>query len=304
MNVANTSNALIKDVKCKGIWTSGNIAPATGSCGVKLGYASSAGAHSNQFTNLQVSGFCTSVYSFNDVSYNWFDKCIFADAYRGITLSYLSNGTTAGQTGSTFNSVTNCKFNNIVQIGFRISRGQNNTSLSNKFFNVGEESSLIKHPHIQFDTSGNSSIQDSFDRSSTLALTDVGIYGLEVGGTHFTTFAEAHNTTIAGSSSGGFVFRVPYQYTATTGITGIVVNYTAKTANTTRVGTFNITVSHSTNTASLVDEYEYNGSAVYYDSISFDATVNTTTGCVHVTAINALTDAIKLTYTYSITTVV
>ena len=260
----------------------------------------------NIFTNVRARGFTYGVYSNTDIINNHFDDCVFENLYNGIVFA-------GGTNGPRKNIISNSIFNEIRREGFIISKGYGNRSKGNTYVNVG---SNLSGPNnaiysiIKFDTPGNNSIQDSFDRN--IPLTSGGIdsgdlarnrytnpYAPEIGGVG--NFSNNMPTQVALSyrTTPDEAFRLPLN-----NATSIEVNYVFKSTTFVqmRKGTLHIAIDKDRNNLQLVDEYEYVGASGDDSKLAFTASISTVSGVKAVTVsytYENVGDSNSFTYTYN-----
>jgi hypothetical protein len=260
----------------------------------------------NIFTNVRARGFTYGVYSNTDIINNHFDDCVFEDLYNGIV---FANGTN----GPRKNIINNSIFNRIRREGFVVNKGYGNRSKGNTYVNVGSNlsgSSNAIYSIIKFDTPGNNSIQDSFDRNVPLVSGGIDTndlarnlytnpYAPEIGG--IGNFSNAMPTQVALSyrTTPDEAFRLPLN-----NATSIEVNYVFKSTTFVqmRKGTLHIAIDRDRNNLQLVDEYEYVGASGDDSKLAFTASISIVDGVKAVTisyTYGNVGDSNSFTYTYA-----
>jgi hypothetical protein len=261
----------------------------------------------NTFTNVRARGFSYGVYSSTDIINNHFSDCVFEDLYNAVVFA------TGSTNGARKNIISDSIFNRIRREGFIVAKGYGNRSKGNTYINVGSNlsgSSNASYSIIQFDTPGNNSIQDSFDRNVPLVLggtetTDLARnnysvpYAPEIGG--ITNFSNAMPTQVSLSykTTPDEAFRLPIN-----NATSIEVNYVFR-SNTflqMRKGTLHIAIDRDRSNLQLVDEYEYVGASGDDSKLAFTASIATVSGVkslvISYTYLN-VGDSNSFTYTYN-----
>ena len=266
----------------------------------------------NIFNNIYVKGFEYSVYSKHDIINNKFSKCEIIDGKFGFHFGVDSNTSNDGEEfGPRKNIIENCYFENVYRQGIYIGLGYGNRSRSNTFVNVGNNSggnASGLYNAITFTSTGNSSIQDNFDRSNDLdAAVDLAsnnfsnAYVKEVAGkVYFQEFETRRETLIHSPSSFSNLIRLPYNDS-----TGFEINYIleSQTSVQMRKGKLLISYDSDTNTAQLVDDYEYTGATGGDTAINFTVSTTAVANCIMIQYKNSNTSDTTLvpsimTYTY------
>jgi hypothetical protein len=208
----------------------------------------------------------------------------------GVSFGVGANLSSAGeQFGPRNNTITDCIFEDVNRQGIKIANGSNNVSSFNRFANVGNDLGGVANPLygiIEFDTSGNFSSQDIFDRAASLASSNLtSPYIGEVIGK--TTFSNVITRQLTIGQTNDFItlFRLPLANTI-----GYEIDYTYQSANFSRMrkGKIFIAVDKLHNGVQLVDEYEFVG-ADGEINLEFKAEMADSDG-------NSTLDTIKVTY--------
>ena len=79
------------------------------------------------------------------------------------------------QFGPRNNSITDSTFDDINRQGIKVANGSGNMSTLNRFVNVGNDgadNTSAVYGHIEYDSIGNTSVHDIFDRAGDLATTN------------------------------------------------------------------------------------------------------------------------------------
>lgn len=137
--------------------------------------------------------------------------------------------------------------------------GTGNTISDNKFENVGNDNGLNNlnaYPIIYFGRKGNQAINNSFDRSAVLAITDfVSEYKPEVDGIAYVVNGELQEKDIHPAPSQPIdAIRIPV---TTSGVYTITYKYRSSSDQSQfRKGVMSITVDIQNNNIEFVDEYD------------------------------------------------
>ena len=243
----------------------------------------------NVFNNVYVKGFEYSVYSQQDIINNKFVNCEITDGKYGFNFGVGADQVTAGEEfGPRKNIIENCYFENIYRQGIYVAVGYGNKSKGNTFVNVGNNgggNASNLYNIIKFDTNGNTSVQDTFDRynESTPANDLVtnnfsSLYVKEVAGKVYQQEFETRKAQLIHSPSTFIsLLRLPYANS-----TGFEINYIleSQAAVQMRKGKILISFDSGTNTAQLVDDYEYTGVTGGDTAVSFAVATGINTGCL------------------------
>lgn len=267
-----------ENIEVLGTWKSSD-GDQPNSIGLGL-YAFSAAVtcQKNTFKNISVKGTCYGMWARQDIFNNIFDSNSFVNHRFGIAFGIDSAPSTFGSTGFQYgprkNIITNSTFDSIERNGIIVSNGTGNKSRGNTFIEVGNNVSIgggvggtnsgggntnSTYSHIKFVVDGNSSVQDSFDRTREMAINNwTSNYIPEIEGFTSWTNTEPIKISIGQANSATKAFRFPV-----TKATSITVNYVHKSTafQQMRKGTLNISVDLVNSTVQLTDEYEYNGSS-------------------------------------------
>jgi hypothetical protein len=204
--------------------------------------------------------------------------------------------------------IKNSIFDTIDRNGIIVDNGYGNRSRSNSFINVGNDgggNSNGMYSHIKFTVQdsglGNSSSQDSFDRSKDLADPNAANWGdtyiAEVEGTtYFENLEPKRINGLGPSPTQQEIFRLPIGSS-----TGFSVKYVwqSATAAQMRKGTLSIAIDLANNDIELVDEYESTRVLTSAEPVIFYASIVNDCVVVYYTNSN-VTDNAALTYTYSV----
>jgi hypothetical protein len=264
------------------------------------------------FNNITVDGFANGLFAKQDIINNRIVNSNVINCQYGILLGQGADGVSTGEIyGPRKNIVEGTYFENIDREGIYIAKGHGNKSQANTFVNVGNDGgdyTNATYSHIKFDTDGNTSIQDNFDRSKPSIVdvsTDLGVnnyaypYVKEVSGkVHFEEVAT--RTVVLTSSPTTFqnIIRIPF-----IGVSGFEITYLLKNSalNQTRRGKISVVViDNNPDSVQLVDEYEYFGTATAETNIEFRAQAFSAIGSLVIQYKNTnVTNAnTELTYSY------
>lgn len=169
MYLDNTESTVIERVKFLGTFTNGTY-PTTAQTAVTI--RGTGGTFYTENVLFKSCRFLTTgygIYSNSDHSNVTFDTCSFYQLFSAIDVG-------GGVYGSVNTKVSKCHFDLIDHYGFRVKPGtyigitsHGNMSISNMFLNVGNENqgyANAKWPIISFETEGNTSTDDYFERNT------------------------------------------------------------------------------------------------------------------------------------------
>jgi hypothetical protein len=257
---------------------------------------------SNKFKHVEFHGLTFAAYSNSNASFNVFDQCLFRYLYQGIVLQGATHN------GALYNVVTNSIFDTITEQGLIVNNGHGNRSRGNTYINVGNAGGgefFNRYSIIKFVTPGNSSIQDTFDRSAELSIANITYqYHPEIEGSGLRHEAAPTIIVLESTNTEKLAFRLPLNLA-----TGISVNYifNSTTYNQVRKGTLHITIDSANSKAQLIDDYEYVGILSGEDAIIFTSELaiisdnSTSTTDLRINYINTNNNDVNtFTFTYSI----
>ena len=255
-------NSVFEDIGISGQWELADAVEAD-SIGIAM-YALSdiVTCQSNQFSRVNFNNLSYGVYSKQDVINNVTIACAFHTMYMGVSFGQGANLTSTGERfGPRNNSVTESVFEDIRRQGIKVANGSGNLSSLNRFTNVGNDnSSSALNPvygQIEFDSIGNSSVQDIFDRADNLATANSNRpYVGEVVGQ--TAFNNVLTRKVGIVQSGSFInlFRLPIANTI-----GYEIEYVYQSTSHARMrrGKLLLAIDKANSNVQIVDEYEYTG---------------------------------------------
>lgn len=290
-----------KDVSVTGSWTGGS---QDLSRGIDLtGVTTLIDCSRNTFENISVSKFQYGIYADNDVIDNKFVNCALTEVKIGFAL---------GENGSaepTYNSILECRFNNVKESAVVITKGHSNKVISCSFTNVGNDGAGVSsplYPQVSFLSAGNTLATPNSDRDIALGSSNLttpfraiasGIVSHEPGATYQINIAQHVSSTVA--------FRVP----ATTNGTSYAIKYVYRSTSfdIVRRGTLTIIADIDNNNVEWSDDYDV-AAAAGIDTSALNFTVSldqlgvgVSPDTITVSYTNTLNgDNSKLTYSYSL----
>ena len=278
----------------------------------------------NSFINVTAKGYINDVYAEQDIFNNLFSDCKFLNSKYGIwfgnfTMNPVKASRPVGyEYGPRKNIIENCYFDTINREGILITNGTGNRSRGNTFKDVGNNAggnSNNVYNQIKFVAEGNSSSQDNFDRSEpydfietthTTSPTDLShsnyilTYVREVSGK--VRFTETETRTLPltyAPTSYVDLFRIPVNASMS-----LEINYILESSSYTQMRSGKLSISYDVNTSTvqISDDYDYTGTALGNDNITFNASV--LAGCIMIVYKNMNTNDTtvapsKFTYSYS-----
>ena len=310
----------VRDSEFKNIELIGNLNLVTGtSKAVELkAFSSIVTCQRNSFINVTANGYIDDVYAEQDIFNNLFSDCKFLTSKYGIQFgNFVMNPVKASRPvgyeyGPRKNIIENCYFDTINREGILITNGFGNRSRGNTFKNVGNNAggnSTNIYNQIKFISEGNSSSQENFDRSDPFDSTEDishGNYGLtykrEVSGK--VQFAETETRTLSviySPTTYSNLFRIPVDASMSFDI-NYILESTAYTQM--RKGKLSISYDVNTNTVQISDDYDYTGTALGDNNITFNASTLIVADCIMIIYKNTNTNDTtlspsKFTYSYS-----
>lgn len=309
----NTGDPTITAIKCNAVRDSvfedleltggfGDSSISTNSMGVGL-YALSAivTCQRNKFDRITYDGFTYGVWSKYDINNNIFTDSTFLNCQYGVNFGTGSSGSTGQVFGPRNNTIKNNNFDNVDREGILVNKGYGNKSRGNTFINVGNDgggNTNNTYSQIAFNVKGNSTYQDTFDRSRELRTGNLGeTYLPEVKGFAYHPSFETETVELSTEFTQRLLFRFPVSNDA-----GIEIDYIMNSNSITefRKGKIHIAVDFSAGDVQLVDECEYTGSG-NSDFIGFAAVLSGNDLLVNYYNFNA-SDVQLMTYTYRVLT--
>jgi hypothetical protein len=282
----------------------------------------------NIFTNINIKNFKVGIDSKYDVLNNTFKDCVFENLEVAIQFGKNTDLQTYGQKfGPRNNIIANSSFNRISNQGIKVYNGSGNVSSQNKFTLVGDlfgNNDNARYGNIEFDVSGNVSMQDYSDRhklSNPADLSYSNPYISEIVGKTNYTNSFPNVVNLVYSTSLLKLFRLPVPSSC-----HLEVEYLYQSTNQRRLrrGKLSIVVDITNLDTSgnpkieMVDDYEYFGvgmdSQLTYEDIHLVFSASTRKYTVGLTNrytmelrykydgenTQSLGDQAKLTYTYKI----
>lgn len=257
----------------------------------------------NHFSRIKFDGMKYGVWSKYDIKDNIWSGCEFTDAFNGVNFGTGTDLTSAGQIyGPRNNIIRDSIFSNVDRQGIFVANGFGNRSFGNVFSNVGNNGGGNTNNQtaiIRFETNGNSSIGDSFDRrlmptdtandlSSNNFLED---YLAEVQGRVYQEMTTTNRVVLTTTFAPIQFMRFPVDSDAAIEISYILKsqNAGAPQYNQVRKGTINLVVDYLNidlvqQHVRLVDDFEYVGEEFDDDNIIFTASISG--GSVYVSYVN------------------
>ena len=291
-------------------------------------FSDTVNCYHNIFKDVKIHGCSYAVFARDDISENVFEDCIISNVRQGYVFGFGANGSSVGQRfGPRNNRIERNAFGSVRQHAVYINLGSNNIIRNSNVTDSGADGgnvSFTQYPQIYFNTIGNSAVEITSSRPSTLANANLTVpYVPEVAGLGKYESHVSRRFTLANVTSSTLAFRLPLS-TTVNGIPGgslvYIIDYSYKSTNNafTRRGT--ITVSVNVGTAptytpfvQLTDDYDFAGNDTSEKSIklSFTAAFLDAVGATYIASpgqvpsslgifyINALSgDSGSFSYTY------
>ena len=303
-------DSVFEDISIEGVWTTASItSPASIGIGM-YAFSDIVTCQRNKFTRVTVEKCCTGLYAKQDIFNNLFDDCGFKTLETGVQFGVGTGfGATGFEYGPRKNIIKNSRFEFIRQHGIIVDKGYGNRSRSNMFKDTGNDNSgelatisgQDQFSVIKFTNPGNSSIQDIFDRATTLASSGfvTTAYLAEVEGSVFFNSPESQVVNIGQAYTAIKAFRIPLNSS-----TGIAINYVYQSTayEQMRKGTLSMAIDRINGNIQLVDDFDYTGTAGDDENLVFSVNFETidsyTTIVVSYTNSN-ISDIATLTYSYT-----
>lgn len=243
--------------------------------GVRLtALSASVSSNNNIFYNCDFYNLSYGVDSTYDIELNSFENCYFKECSRAVRFGHNVNGTSTGRLyGPQKNKVLNSTFERIKETAFDVYNGVANSSMSNKFIEVGNDGGPESNPIynvINFRTPGNISANDYFERSVILTsdpstLIAVPYIG-EVGG--FVKSEHRYNQKINVEQGINILMRLP----ADDSLSHVMhYFYRSDALSVTRQGKLYINIDRTNNQVHLTDDCNVIGNSINLEKLSFSA---------------------------------
>lgn len=312
-------DSVFEDINIVGTWdlSLGDTVNAN-SCGIKLASQSlGVTCQRNYFNRIQITNFAYGVYAESYAKGNNFNNIEFRLLGQGVN---FGTGVATTTNAPIYNKITNSNFENIWQHAINIQNGFGNISQTNNFINIGNNiggNLSNAYSVIRFNSVGNKSVSDSFDKSlssgvdtSTLADPTVGNatvpYIAELLGKGVFDYQTTRTVSVSQTGVATTLFRLPIPAASVSYEISYV--YQSTSAVLMRRGKLLIAYDRINNGIQLVDEYEFTGSSGQDENLTFSATASDTDGSsgrdtllVRYTN-STLSDVATLQYTYRIIT--
>jgi hypothetical protein len=170
------------DLKIQGPWDADGVQANSKAIDL-ISFSAAVRSKNNKFENIDIEGFCYGVDSSWDIENNNFNYINFQTCLNSVRLGAnmpaivdeadlidkLGEGRALGPHNTLFQ---NCSFREIFNEAFIVSKGKGNTSSNNKYYDVGNDGGTSSTPVtsiIKFETEGNNTIDDWFERTADLS---------------------------------------------------------------------------------------------------------------------------------------
>jgi hypothetical protein len=307
-------------------------------------FSASIRSKDNLFENCDIEGFCYGVNSSYDIEDNSFRDFTFKTLLIGVRLGNgmpavdytdatdLADKLGQGEAYGPNNTlIENSTFKEIFAQAFVVDKGFRNTSLNNKYYDVGNDggtSANVTTSVIKFVTAGNHTLNDYFQRTEDLSYGSDYVTVSDTGGNNWDSdtveylpevegIATFANTTVHSvtpvNTAGNWAtaFRLPADRSKSY---ELQYHYNSDNVNGARHGTLNVLLDKENNNISVTDDFEFIGND---NSVSGDGNnltfrgkfvnvVNSTTGAgptVYIEMKNATSESTVIlpTLTFTIT---
>ena len=275
------ANSKFSNIKISGAYTSGFTATGIHNLnGFILTANGLANCLNNVFDKIEIDGVYYSVYTQYDIKDNIWQNSLFTNNYMGFSFGVdgvFAPGNPAQETGPIFNTIQNSKFDMIDKEAINITTGEYNKSISNKFYNVGNDggvASLAVTSNIKLGSYTNTSDMDYFERTGDLVLnksTNLYYnreYVPEVEGRVFYQNQYVYTTTIGQQFSNFKLLKFP---AVTDGSIFVDYVYTESSLDILREGTLELVCNYSNGSVLVNDNYSFIGNVIYSSSLQFNA---------------------------------
>lgn len=296
-NFRNVRDSEFKNLSMLGTWVNGSTLTSSAIDMFATSFVLS--CQKNKFNNINIEGFTYAISANSPIINNIFDELYLKNLHRG-----FSFGVGSGSLSPRKNTISNSVFENVSGHGILVDNGFGNRSRGNTFINVGNDGGGFSNNQvsiIKFTSSGNSSIQDNFDRSLDLISGNYEYKFIqEIEGVAFRNELEPSEIILNNTSNIEKAFRFPVANAS-----GFEINYVFTSTTVgfkqTRRGTMHITVDKINDNFQLVDDYEFLGTTGQDSLLEFSAAIENIGGVSSIVVyyINNTGSQNTFTYTYS-----
>lgn len=310
INLQSCKDSHFSNIKFLGNWTT--VDPLGVGIGLQLGSLSTeVSSNNNKFIDCDFIGLSYAVKSNYDIKNNQFVRCTFKTLGYGVVFGENTILGTLGQlTGPMSNSINDSTFENIHRHGLWVENGSFNSSINNRYVNVGNDGgneTNATYSVINFVRGLNVSEQDYFSRSSQLGydqnLMFNNPYVPELEGTNFSKMGYANSIALGSSGTYTRLFRLP----AKTSV-GYDIDYFYNSDGGASVikGKLNIVFDKTTDTVSHSEEYDQAGDTNLESNLRFrvgisDEDIDGTVDTLVVEVLNSTSDvSAKFQYKISV----
>ena len=177
-------NGKFNDLKLYSYWDADGDQAASIGINIKS-YSGAVRSKNNKFEKIQIEGFAYGINSSHDIENTHIEYTDFKTCLQGVRLGsgmpavdYADPADVADKLGQgeaygpENTVILNCSFREIYAQGFYVAKGNNNTSDSNKYYDVGNDGGTNATPTtsvIKFDVPNNNTINDWFSRTADLS---------------------------------------------------------------------------------------------------------------------------------------
>lgn len=273
---------------------------AANNVGINLTADSMLVFRNNVFSNIEFKNITQGITSNTEIFNNIFDQCYYYKLVRAISLGANTLPNTAGPINNVF---SNSIFEAVRENAILVDNGYGNKSRNNTFYNVGNLSGGVStnmFSIIKFNIPGNTSLGDTFDRTTLLSTSNAEMaYIPEIEGPAFRHSYATNKISLITATEYKEAIRLPLNIN-----TDIEIPYvfSSEQYNQTRAGVLQLTVDRLRDVVQLTDSYNYVGEDNGDNNVTFSASLEEANGitAVVVSYINLnQNDANSFTYTYS-----
>lgn len=268
IELQSTKDSIFKNIKFYGPWSVGDAVTLAQTAINAESTATNVTVENNKFEDCTWTKWSYPVFANDDVIYNSFINCNFNTNLYGIV---FGTGTVLGgpnqTTGPSFNTITNCTFDEIAREAILVEVGTHNKSNGNTYLNVGNlngTEAAGAYSVIKYTSKHNTSTEDYFKRFELLSYSSTFFTNQPftpiISGTCHSTLNFGDELPVVNQDPALRYFKLPGDADASYTI-DYVYKSTAVTAY--RNGTLYITLDQTNNDLSVRDEYDYVGDTSY-----------------------------------------
>lgn len=261
-----TINSILQNIKFVGTWDNSTIYSSENALEL-YAKTSEITCKNNLFNNCIFTNVSYGIRSTYDINSNTFTNCHFNMCGYGVILGDSVDSTVGQQVGPVSTLFNSCSFTDIEFQAIFVVNGFNNISQTNRFVNVGNVAGIATYPVIDYQSGGNISQLDYFDRFVEYSVDPTNIYISEYNGHVLSTFKSTTPLILDYQVSPATLLRLGAYGNVTY---KIHYHYTSAVADVTRSGTLTVMIHKISNTINVSDDYNVVGTLANQLNLELD----------------------------------